>query len=128
MLSGNKVRLLQRCQRVNDVDDEDVGSKDDDVHRQTDTHEVAESVAARGIDQHMGGRADGRGKAAAHADHQGNEEGIRFIAQLLGGMEHDGEEHGTCRSIRDELGSEGSDQADGGHHHEWVGSADIEDA
>ncbi len=38
--------LLQRCKRINDVDDEDVGEEDDDVHQQADAHEIAEAVAA----------------------------------------------------------------------------------
>ena len=38
--------LMQWCQRIDDAHDEDVGSEDDDVHQQTDTKEIAETVAA----------------------------------------------------------------------------------
>lgn len=65
-------QLMQRRQRVDDVHNEDVCGEDDDVHREADAQEVAEAVSARAVDQHVGGRADGRGEAAAHADHQGD--------------------------------------------------------
>ena len=45
---------MQWCQRVDEVYYEDVGCEDDDVHQQTDAHEVAEAVAARTIYQHVG--------------------------------------------------------------------------
>ena len=38
---------MQWSQRVDEVYDEDVGCEDDNVHQQTDAHEVAEAVAAR---------------------------------------------------------------------------------
>ena len=51
MQSGNDKRDLfsgrQRCERIDNVDDKDVGRQDDEVHQQTDAHEVAEAVAAR---------------------------------------------------------------------------------
>ena len=47
--------LLQWRQRIDDIDNEDVGSKDDDIHQQTDTHKIAEAVAARAVDQHVSG-------------------------------------------------------------------------
>ena len=96
-------------QRKYDVDDEDVGSKYDDVHRQTDAHEIAEAVAARTIDQHVGGRADRCGKTAAYANHKGNKEWVWVVAQFLGCFVHDGEEHGACCGVGDELGDEGAD-------------------
>lgn len=71
---------IERCQRVDDIDDKDVGGQDDEVHHETYAHKVAEAVATRTIYQHVGGRADGRGKAAAHADHQGNQEGIWLVS------------------------------------------------
>ena len=48
-------------QREQQRGDEDVGSKDDDVHQQTDAHEVGKAVAARHIYQHVGRRADRSG-------------------------------------------------------------------
>ena len=50
-----KAPLLQWRQRIDDIDNEDVGSKDDDIHQQTDTHKIAEAVAARAVDQHVSG-------------------------------------------------------------------------
>ena len=67
--------LLQGRQRINDVDNEDVGRKDDDIHQQTDAHKVAEAVAARAVDQHVGGRTDRCGETTADTHHEGDEEG-----------------------------------------------------
>ena len=46
---------LYRCQRVDDVDDKDIGGEDDEVHRQADTEEVFEAVAAGAVDEHVSG-------------------------------------------------------------------------
>ena len=70
----------KRSQWIDDVDDEDVGSQDDDVHEQSDAHEVAESISTRTVNQHVGGWTDWGGKTTADANHQGDEEGIGFIA------------------------------------------------
>ena len=59
IVSNDKVYSMQRCQRIYKADDEDGGGEDDELHRHTDAHEVAEAVAARGIDEHVGGRSDG---------------------------------------------------------------------
>ena len=76
----------------------------------------------------MGGRTDGGSKAAADADHQGNEEGEGVVAHLLGGLAHNGEKHSTCSGVGDKLGDEGADKTDGSHNHNRIGAADIEDA
>ena len=76
----------------------------------------------------MGGRADGGGEATADADHQGDEEGEGLVAEFLGSLVHDGEEHGACCRVGDELGDEGADQADGGHDDNGISAADVEDA
>ncbi len=120
--------LLQRRQRIDDVDDKDIGSKDDEVHQQADAHEVAETVATGTIDQHVGRRTDRCGEAGADADHQGDEERIRLVAQFLGSLVHDGEEHGACRRVGDELGDEGAHETDGRHDDDGIGATDIEDA
>ena len=98
---------IQRGQRVDDIHDEDVGGEDDEVHQQAYAHEVAEAIAAGAIDQHVGRRADRCGEAAADADHQGDEEGEGLVAEFLGSLVHDGEEHGACCRVGDELGDEG---------------------
>ena len=51
----DNIILLQGRQRINDVDNEDVGRKDDDIHQQTYSYEVAEAVAAGTIYQHVRG-------------------------------------------------------------------------
>ena len=110
--------LMQWRQRIVDAHDEDVGSEDDDVHQQTDTKEIAEAVAAGIIDQQVGGRTDRCGKAGTDADHQGDEERKGLITQLQCRLEHDREEHGSRRRVRDEFGDEGGHKTDSGEKHE----------
>ena len=76
----------------------------------------------------MCGRTDWCGKATADADHQSNHEGEGIVAQLLGCLVHDGEEHGAGSGVGDKLGDERSDEADGRHHDDGVRAADVEDA
>ena len=102
--------LWQWCQWVNQIYYKNVGCQDDEVHQQADTHEVAEAVAAGAIYQHVGGRAYGGGETAAHADHQGNKEGIGFGAQFLRRLENDGEEHGSRRRVGDKLSDKRGDE------------------
>ena len=76
----------------------------------------------------MGGRTDRRSETAADADHQGDEEGIGLITQFLGCLVHDGEEHGTCRRIRNKLSDKRADKANGCHYHYRVGATHIKNA
>ena len=76
----------------------------------------------------MCGRADGGGEATADANHQGDEEGEGLVAEFLSCIVHDGEEHGACCRVGDELGDEGADQTDGGHDDNGIGTADVKDA
>ena len=46
---------LQWGERIDDVYNQDIGGENDEVHQQTDAHEVTEAVASRAIDQHVGG-------------------------------------------------------------------------
>ena len=76
----------------------------------------------------MGGGTDRGGKATANAYHQSHKEGEGFVAQLLGSFVHDGKEYGACCRVRDKLGDEGADKADGCHNHYGVGATHIKDA
>ena len=76
----NGKRYLLQCEWIYNIYDQNVGGKDNDVHQQTDTHEIAETVTSRTIDQHVGRRADRSSKATTHTYHQGDEEGLWLVA------------------------------------------------
>ena len=70
---------LLGSERINEIHNQDIGGEDNEIHQQADAHEVAEPVAARTIDQHVRGGADGGGKTGADTYHQCDEERIGLI-------------------------------------------------
>ena len=68
---------MMSSQREEEKRYEDVGCKDDEVHRQTYAHEVDKMVATRHIYHQMCRRTDRCGEARRNAYHQSDAEGKR---------------------------------------------------
>ena len=74
----------------------------------------------------MGRRAYRRSKTAADADHQGNKESLRFVAQLDGCMVHDRKEHRAGCRIGDKLCNKSGYQTYRRHHDDGIRAAYIQ--
>ena len=71
---------VEGSEGIDDIDNEDIGNEDDDIHQQTYLQEVAKPVSAGTIDQHVCGRADRRSETAADGYHKRYEEREGLVA------------------------------------------------